>query len=49
MISEYPKAYIYYSGDNKQQPQLYQYDLGRLRFRVIYKPSYQQIKNRVNK
>jgi len=29
MISEYPKAYIYYSGDNKQQPQLYQYDLGR--------------------
>ena len=49
MLSEYPKAYIYYSGDNKQQPQLYQYDLGRLRFRVIYKPSYQQIKNRVNK
>ena len=49
MISEYPKAYIYYSGDNKQQPQLYQYDLGRLRFRVIYKPSCQQIKNRVNK
>ena len=49
MISEYPKAYIYYSGYNKQQPQLYQYDLGRLRFRVIYKPSYQQIKNRVNK
>ena len=49
MISEYPKAYIYYSGDNKQQPQLYQYDLGRSRFRVIYKPSYQQIKNRVNK
>ena len=49
MLSEYPKAYIYYSGDNKQQPQLYQYDLGRSRFRVIYKPSYQQIKNRVNK
>lgn len=49
MLSEYPKAYIYYFGDNKQQPQLYQYDLGRLRFRVIYKPSYQQIKNRVNK
>lgn len=49
MISEYPKAYIYYSGYNKQQPQLYQYDLGRSRFRVIYKPSYQQIKNRVNK
>ena len=48
-LSMYPKSYIYYSGDQKQQPQLYQYDLRRSKFGTIYKPNYQDIKRRIHK
>ena len=48
-IYNYPKAYIYYAGDNLQSNQLYQYNLHSSRFNPIYKPTYQQIKQRVNK
>ena len=48
-LTDYPKAYIYYAGDNLQQRQLYQYDLSNSRFNVVYNPSYSLIKRIVEK
>ena len=45
----YPKAYIYYAGDKNQKKQLFQYDLNYPRLSPIYSPTYQQIKQKVNK
>ena len=48
-FNDYPKAYIYYSGDTKQHPQLFQYDLERAKFNTWYNPTYEQVRRKVDK
>ena len=48
-FSKYPKAYIYYAGDKKQESQLYQYDLMHSKLDPVYNPNYKQIKLRIYK
>lgn len=48
-FNDYPKSYIYYSGDTKQCQQLFQYDLERSKFNTLYNPTYVQIRKKVYK